>query len=187
MIFFKTKFHQLREARGLTLNDIARECKCSKQTVQKWEKHPTLKPRPAKIPVLAKLLHCSENELAQYGPFEKALDSLNEESEQIKGLLFGADVGDEINNIRRSVQWREDLSERDPNYASLLADENAEIQENLCSMFRKISRALNVADLPEDALDDFRFGLLRALIKSDMSPEEKNKALQIVEKFGQEN
>ena len=187
MIFFKTKFHQLREARGLTLNNIARECKCSKQTVQKWEKHPTLKPRPAKIPVLAKLLHCSENELAQYGPFEKALDSLNERHEQIQNMLFGADVGDEIDMIERALDSRDRISSSDPDYENELAEENAEIRENLHSIFRKMSRALNVADLPEDALDDFRFGLLRALIKSDMSPEEKNKALQIVEKFGQEN
>ena len=67
MIFDKNKFRELREARGLTLNDIARECGCSKQTVQKWEKHPTLKPRPAKIPVLAKLLNCTESDLAIHG------------------------------------------------------------------------------------------------------------------------
>ena len=187
MVFFKKRFLQLREARGLTLDDVALACGCSKQTVQKWEKHPSLKPRPAKIPVLAKLLHCEESDLAKYGPFEKALDSVNEESAQLRNLLFGADVSEEVRQIRAALARRGELSKRDPNYETTFAEENAEIRDNLRLMFQKLCRCLNVADLPENALDDFRFGLLRSLIKSEMSPKDKETALKIVEKYGQES
>ena len=187
MIFFKTKLKEIRESRGLTLSQVANACNVSQSMVSRWEKEGKSCPLPAKIPKLAALLHCSESDLAQFGPMEKALDSLNERHEQIQNMFFGADVGDEIDMIERALDSRDRISSSDPDYENELAEENAEIRENLHSIFRKMSRALNVADLPEDALDDFRFGLLRALIKSDMSPEEKNKALQIVEKFGQEN
>ena len=184
MIFFKSKFKELREARGLTLDQVAAACDVSKQTVQKWEKHKTLKPRPAKIPKLAALLRCEVSDLAKFGgPLEKALDAQNEEAEEIRKLLFGADVAEEINQIRRACQRRNDVSKKDPNYAAILAEENAEIQENLRSMFRKIGRALKVADFPQDAKNDFRFGLLRVLIKSDMSAVDKETALRLVEEF----
>ena len=123
MIFNKKKFQQLREARGLTLDDIAAACGCSKQTVQKWEKHPYLKPKSNRIPQLASILHCKESDLAQYGPIEKAMDDLNKE--------------DEILRKRHS----------------------------------------------KDALEDLKYRLLRELIKSDMLPGEKDKALKIVENF----
>lgn len=187
MIFNKIKFQELRESSKLSLDDVAKACGVSKPTVQRWEKKPNFQPLPKKIPLICKALHCQESDIVKYGPMEKALDSLNERHEQIQNMLFGADVGDEIDMIERALDSRDRISSSDPDYENELAEENAEIRENLHSIFRKMSKALNVADLPEDALDDFRFGLLRALIKSDMSPEEKNKALQIVEKFGQEN
>ena len=117
---------------------------------------------------------------------EKALDAVNEEAEQLQNLLFGADVADEVRQIRSAVYRRDDLTPRDPNYETEVAEENAEIRENLHSMFQKFCRHLKVADLPEGALDDFKFGLLRALIKSDIAPEDKDKALKIVENFGAE-
>ena len=186
MIFFKEKFKQIRESRGLTLKQIAIACDVKEATVQRWEKHATLKPRPAKIPKLAAFLDCQESDLAQYGPVEKALDAVNEEAEQLQNLLFGADVADEVRQIRSAVYRRDDLTPRDPNYETEVAEENAEIRENLHSMFQKFCRHLKVADLPEGALDDFKFGLLRALIKSDIAPEDKDKALKIVENFGAE-
>lgn len=187
MIFYKDKFKQIRESRGLTLNQIAIACGVKEATVQRWEKHPTLKPRPAKIPKLAAILRCQESDLARYGgPLEKSLDALNERDEQIREMLFGADVADEIGLIERALDSRSRISSRDPNREAELAEENAETRENLYSMFRKLSRQLQVADLPENALDDFKFGLLRALIKSDMAPADKDKALKIVENFGAE-
>jgi len=67
MKFNKAKFKELREKRGLTLDEIAKKCKVSKQTVQKWEKHPTLQPLPKKILMLYKILNCKAGELADYG------------------------------------------------------------------------------------------------------------------------
>ena len=187
MIFYKDKFKKIRESRGLTLKEIATACDVTESTVQKWEKHPTLKPRPAKIPKLAALLRCAESDLARYGgPTERALDCLNERHEQIQNILFGADVGGEIDNIARAGDRRDRISPRDPNRDAAIAEENAEIRENLRIMFKKISRCLKVAEPPESAIDDFKFGLLRALIKSDMAPEDKDKALKIVENFGAE-
>ena len=183
MTFFKKNFQLLRESRGLTLDDVAAACKCTKQTVQKWEKHPSLKPRPAKIPALCKILNCLESDLVHYGPVEKAMIDYNSKAEAVKSLLFGADVFDQIADIQRAVQRRDTLSKKDPNFAAAVADENAEIQDNLRSMFQKICRQLKVADLPENAFDDFRFGLLRALIKSDLPAEAKDKALQVVESY----
>ena len=67
MKFNKEKFQELREKSGLTMDEIAKACEVSKQTVQKWEKHPTLKPRPKKIAKLAEILACDESELAEFG------------------------------------------------------------------------------------------------------------------------
>ena len=184
MIFYKEKFKEIRENRGVTLKQISIACDVTEATVQRWEKHPTLKPRPAKIPKLAAFLGCNESDLCKFGgPLEKALDAQNEEAEEIRSLLFGADVADEIGQIRRAVARRDEVSKKDPNYAAIVAEENAEIQENLRSMFRKIGRALKVADFPQNAKDDFRFGLLRALIKSDMAAVDKETALRLVEEF----
>ena len=179
MIFYKNKFQELKEARGLTFDDIAAACGVTKQTAQKWAKHLYLQPRPNKIPKLAAALHCKESDLAQYGPLEKAMDSLNERHERVRDLLFGADVGDEIDNITRARADREELRAGDPERA----EDDAEIRENLSSMFVKMARQLQVEELPIDALENFRFGLIRALIKTDMAAEEKEKALRIVENF----
>ena len=61
------------------------------------------------------------------------------------------------------------------------------ISDVLNSRIAELSGEKNLDEIKPDAVESFRIGLIRALIKSDMSPEEKNKALQIVEKFGQEN
>ena len=63
MIFYKDRFRSLRESRGLTLDDVAVACNVSKQTVQKWEKHVTLKPRPSKIDKIAHVLNCDVSDL----------------------------------------------------------------------------------------------------------------------------
>ena len=185
MIFFRNKFQQLREARGLTQKQIAAACGVAESSVCGWETGINI-PRAARIPKLAAILQCQESDLAQYGPVEKALDAVNEEAEQLQNLLFGADVAEEVRQIRGAVYRRDDLSPSDPDCETAIAEENAEIRENLHSMFQKLSRHLKIADLPEGALDDFKFGLLRALIKSDMAPEDKDKALKIVENFGAE-
>lgn len=67
MIFHKENFRRIREARGLTFDDIAAACGVTKQTAQKWAKHQYLKPRPDKIPKLAAILRCPESEIASYG------------------------------------------------------------------------------------------------------------------------
>ena len=186
MIFFRNKFKSLRESFGLTQQDVADVAGVSEAAVSGWE-NGTNSPRPARIKKLAALLRCQESDLARYGgPLEKALDSMNEREEQIRAMLFGADVADEIGLIERALDSRSRISPRDPNREAELAEENAEIRENLYSMFRKLCRQLKVADLPENALDDFKFGLLRALIKSDIAPADKDKALKIVENFGAE-
>lgn len=183
MVFFKEKFKIYRESAGLTQKQVAVAIDVTDAAVCGWEKGTNV-PRPKRIKKLAALFGCEESDLVQFdGPLEKALDAQNEEAEEIRKLLFGADVAEEINQIRRAVARREDVSKKDPNYAAIVAEENAEIQENLRSMFRKIGRALKVADFPQNAKDDFRFGLLRALIKSDMAAVDKETALRLVEEF----
>ena len=183
MVFFKKNLKQIRESRGLTLSQVAAACDVSQSIVSRWEQEGKSCPRPAKIPALCKILNCLESDLVHYGPVEKAMIDYNSKAEAVRQLLFGADVADQIADILRAVQRRDSLSKRDPNYAAAVADENAEIQDNLRSMFQKICRSLKVADLPDNAFDDFRFGLLRALIKSDLPAEAKDKALQVVESY----
>ena len=179
MLFFKDNFKRLREARGLTHDEIAAACHVSQSMVSRWEKKGKASPRAARIPTLAAILHCAESDLAQYGPLEKALDAVNEETETLRDLLFGADVAEEVRAIRRARADREELRAGDPERA----EDDAEIRENLSSMFIKMARQLQVEELPIDALENFRFGLIRALIKTDMAAEEKEKALRIVENF----
>ena len=178
MIFFKEKFAWFREKSGLTMKQVAEACGVVESTVSSWESG-TNTPRAARIPKLAAALHCAEGDLAQYGPIEKTIDSLNERHEQVRDLLFGADVGDEIDSIARARADREELCAGDPERA----EDDAEIRENLSSMFVKMARQLQVEELPIGALENFRFGLIRALIKTDMAAAEKEKALRIVENF----
>lgn len=179
MIFYKEKFQALRESLGLTLKEVADVCGVSEATVQKWEKRPRFQPQQKRIEQLTRILHCKESDLVKYGPLEKALDAVNEEAETLRGLLFGADVAEEVRAIRRARADREELRAGDPERA----EDDAEIRENLSSMFVKMARRLQVEELPIDALENFRFGLIRALIKTDMAAAEKEKALRIVENF----
>ena len=182
MKFYREKFLRLREEKGLTQKQVAQACGVAESSVCGWETGINV-PRAARIPQLAAILHCKESDLAQYGPIEKAMDTLNKEDEILKKFLFGADVADVVRQIQMAVYRREQLSRRGPNYLSELAEENSEIRENLYLMFQKISRHLNIEKLPEGALDDLKYGLLRELIKSDMLPDDKDKALKIVENF----
>lgn len=179
MFFDKKRFQELREKNGLSIRDVAKLCGVTNPTVQRWEKKPNFQPLPNKIPLIAAALHCDVSEIAQYGPPEKALDAVNEETETLRDLLFGADVAEEVRAIRRARADREELRASDPERA----EDDAEIRENLSSMFVKMARQLQVEELPIDALENFRFGLIRALIKTDMAAAEKEKALRIVENF----
>lgn len=67
MIFDKNKFRELREAKGLTMEEVAEACGVSKPTVQRWEKKPNFQPLPKKIPMLCKILNCRESDLAIHG------------------------------------------------------------------------------------------------------------------------
>ena len=67
MIFNKQKFRELREARGLTLEQIAAECGVSESIVSRWEQPGKANPRPAKIAKLAAVLQCEKSDLARYG------------------------------------------------------------------------------------------------------------------------
>lgn len=148
MLFYKEKFHQLREQRGLTLKNIALVCGVAEATVQKWEKKPNFQPRPAKIPVLAKLLHCAESDLAQYGGnLEKVVDEIRESGEQCNAMLFGANVALEHDRIELAVHHNAELAPNDPTREEQLAENNREIYDNLCLMFQKIAKHLRVTDL----------------------------------------
>lgn len=70
MIFDKKRFRELREAAGLTLEEIAIACDVAKSTVQKWEKHPVLQPRPRRIAKIAEVLRCEKTDLVRYGDAE---------------------------------------------------------------------------------------------------------------------
>ena len=193
MIFFKKKFQQLREAQGLTLDDIAAACGCSKQTVQKWEKHATLKPRPTKIPQLAKILHCAESDIAQYGPLEKTLDAVNEEDQHLKKM---------------DKQAKKQLTDLILRYMELHALDQKEMAarlnvqpSTLCAWLnpnghgitrKHVERikfvcgdAANVANVAGDgdSVERFRNGLIGALIDSDLSPEALQIALKIVKNY----
>jgi len=66
MIFNRKKFQELREIRKLTQKQIATACEVSEAIVCNWEKG-KYNPRPNKIPKLAAVLGCREDELAAYG------------------------------------------------------------------------------------------------------------------------
>ena len=66
MIFHKENFRRIREKSGLTFREIAAACGVTESVAAKWASHPYLKPRPARIPKLAAILGCKENELAIY-------------------------------------------------------------------------------------------------------------------------
>ena len=176
MKFYKKKFQQLREARGLTLDDIAEACGCTKQTVQKWEKHPYLKPKPSKIPQIAAILKCKESDLAQYGPIEKAKDDLNKEDEILKKILFGADVADTIRKIHlanhRRYEYPEDSQE-----------EVEEIKNNLLILFQKLASALKIEFEMINNINSFQLNLIGAFIDSDLEPESLQKVLKIVKNY----
>ena len=178
MIFFREKFLHLREKQGLTQKQIAHACGVAESSVCGWE-NGTNVPRAARIPKLAAILHCAESDIAQYGPLENALDSINRDDAQINAILFGADVARDIRAIQLATHRRKEYPEDS-------AEESIVIYDHLNQMFHRLANVLNVSSLPENNVDDFRFGLLRALIKSDMSPEDKNTALKIVENFGTE-
>jgi transcriptional regulator with XRE-family HTH domain len=185
MKFFKEKFVALRQSSGLTQKQVADALGVVEASVSGWE-NGTNSPRPARISKLAALLHCEVADLAQFGgPLELSLDSLKERHELVKDLFFGADIGDELDNIQRALASRSDLSKKDKNYAQLQAEDNAEIVENLQRLFVKLSDRLQVRFSPGSGrgLDDFKFGLIRELIKSDLPADAKDKALQVVEKY----
>ena len=52
MLFFKDNFKRLREARGLTHDEIAAACHVSQRMVSRWEKKGKASPRAARIPTL---------------------------------------------------------------------------------------------------------------------------------------
>lgn len=190
MIFNKKQFQLLREQQGLTLEEVAKACGVSKQTVQKWEKSKSLQPRPAKIPLLAQLLRCKESDIAQYGGnLELTMDQIQTESEQFKDMLLGADVENERINITSLVNHRAEEDPSDPDYETNMREYEKTIIENLLLAFQKICATLKVRELPledkqaiEDALFRFRAGIISALIASDIPAEAKDKALQIVNK-----
>lgn len=67
MIFDKNKFRELREARGLTLSQVANACNVSQSMVSRWEKEGESYPLPAKIQKLAAILQCETSDLAEFG------------------------------------------------------------------------------------------------------------------------
>ena len=176
MIFFKEKFQQLRESRGLRLDDIAEACGCTKQTVQKWEKHPYLKPKPSKIPQIAAILKCNESDIVQYGPIEKAMDNPNKEDEILKKILFGADVADTIRKIQLANHRRNEYPEDSQ-------EDVEEIKNNLLILFQKIASALNVEFDTVSNINSFQLNLIGALIDADLEPESLQKVLKIVKNF----
>ena len=56
MIFYKEKFRQLRESRGLTHEEIGAACGVSQSIVSRWEKKGKSQPKPAKIKKIAAIM-----------------------------------------------------------------------------------------------------------------------------------
>lgn len=61
-----SKIRNLRENKGLSQENIARELKIKQQAVAKWESGSAL-PRADKLPQLAKILDCTIDELFENG------------------------------------------------------------------------------------------------------------------------
>jgi len=85
MIFYKDKFREIRERLGLTLEDVASACGVSKQTVQKWEKHEYLKPKPSRIQKIAVLFRCSPEEFSDFEHGERRSRRLSAEELALSG------------------------------------------------------------------------------------------------------
>lgn len=57
-----TRLEKYRKAKGLTQEDVAKACDVDRSTVTKWEAGMFL-PRADKLPILAKFLGCTIDEL----------------------------------------------------------------------------------------------------------------------------
>ena len=75
MIFYKEKFRQLRESRGLTHEEIGAACGVSQSMVSRWEKKGKSQPRSAKIKKIAAILQCKESDLVKYGDTDLILEN----------------------------------------------------------------------------------------------------------------
>lgn len=97
MIFDKNKFRELREARGLTLSQVANACNVSQSMVSRWEKEGKSCPLPAKIQKLAAILQCEASDLAIHGK--------SKDEQGINELLIGiANTLDRISETLKRIE-----------------------------------------------------------------------------------
>lgn len=175
MRFLKRNFMMIRHQRNKTLEDIALALGISKQTVSKWEKHPTLQPRMSKIPKLADFLGCKETDLIEYdGVLEKHLVAVSEEEELQKKVFFGADLSDELRVLKLALAARSSGS--DP-------EVEKDIGDALRMLFVKFAKFLQVKDFSVDEFEGYRYSLIGKLIDSDLDPVSMQKVLKIIKNF----
>lgn len=65
------ELRRIRQERGLTQAELAREMSVTQSTIAMWERGAAL-PNAGKLPILADLLHCSIDELYGRTPPEAA-------------------------------------------------------------------------------------------------------------------
>jgi len=99
MIFYKDKFKELREQRGLSLAEVGTACGVSQSMVSRWETDEKSSPRPNKIQKIAKCLQCAPEDIAKFGDIEITMDHVQEVRERYISE-FGADIYDELAAIR---------------------------------------------------------------------------------------
>ena len=63
MIFYRDQFKKLRELRGMTMTDFAKQASVTKQCIEQWEKGKS-QPRAAKLSRLAEIFHCEISDIS---------------------------------------------------------------------------------------------------------------------------
>lgn len=203
MIFYKEKFRQLRESRGLTHEEIGAACGVSQSIVSRWEKKGKSQPRPAKIKKIAAILQCKESDLVKYG------DTDTPEPPPVNKLLFyrersgitRSQLAKKIGVEEYIIEAWENFSQTyDSNFDSLIQDalglsdeQMLEINSDVFTIanqmnnakreYRALLRGESFRTINNAYAEAFRKKAIETIITLDIEPSAKDAVLQVINKL----
>jgi len=200
MIFFKKKFQQIRESRGLTLKQVANACDVAEATVQKWEKRSNYQPRPDKIPKLAALLHCQESDLAQYGHGISLITKSDLEKYRKRAKISRKQLAEKLGVPEYKIEsWENFYEPFDQGYNDKLQEAlnltDSELlglignmvmnpgleQQNIIRQQRAFLRGESFRKIGNEYVEAFRQKAIERIIMLDIDPAAKNTVLQTIQ------
>ena len=198
MIFNRKKVLQLREEQGLTQKQVADACGVAESSVCGWE-NGTNTPRPSKIPKLAKILHCKESDLAQYGPNIEEIKISDLELFRKRAKLSRAQLAKKIKVPEYKIEaWEKRSEPLEPGHEEDLKEVLALNEEELLNMLenmimnpefsrqnrisqhRKFIRGESFREINNEYVESFRQKAIGKIIMLDIDPSAKDKVLQII-------